>query len=68
MRCRAFIALADGEAVSAQGAFKAELYDKDGVKRLSLSMVADNVLALRQPLCVWMFDERKKFIHTSLGK
>jgi hypothetical protein len=28
---------------------KAELYDKDGEKRLSLSVVADQVLALRQP-------------------
>ena len=41
--------LADGDAISAQGAFKAELYDKDGEKRLSLSIVANKVLALRQP-------------------
>jgi Single-strand binding protein family len=41
--------LQDGDAISAQGAFKAELYDRDGEKRLSLSIVADNVLALRQP-------------------
>jgi single-stranded DNA-binding protein len=41
--------LAEGDAISVQGAFKAELYDKDGEKRLSLSIVADNVLALRQP-------------------
>jgi single-stranded DNA-binding protein len=41
--------LTDGDAISVQGAFKAELYDKDGEKRLSLSIVADHVLALRQP-------------------
>jgi single-stranded DNA-binding protein len=38
--------LADGDPISVQGAFKAELYDKDGEKRLSLSVVASNVLAL----------------------
>jgi single-stranded DNA-binding protein len=43
------VRLADGDAVSLQGALKAELYDKDGEKRLSLAIVADNVLALRQP-------------------
>jgi single-stranded DNA-binding protein len=40
--------LADGDAKSVQGAFKAELYEKDGEKRLSLSIIADNVLALLQ--------------------
>jgi single-stranded DNA-binding protein len=40
--------LGDGDALSVQGSFKAELYDKDGDKRLSLSLVADCVLALRQ--------------------
>ena len=40
--------LQDGDAISVQGAFKAELYDKDGEKRLSLSIIADNVLALLQ--------------------
>ena len=40
--------LADGDAISVQGALKAELYDKDGEKRLSLSIIADNVLALLQ--------------------
>jgi single-stranded DNA-binding protein len=40
--------LTDGDPISVQGAFKAELYDKDGERRLSLSIVADNVLALRQ--------------------
>ena len=42
--------LADGDAISVQGPFKAELYDKDGEKRLSLSIIADNVLALHQRL------------------
>jgi hypothetical protein len=41
--------LTDGDAISVQGAFKAELYEKGGEKRLSLAIVADNVLALRQP-------------------
>jgi single-stranded DNA-binding protein len=41
--------LQDGDAISVQGTLKAELYDKDGEKRLSLSIIADNVLALRQP-------------------
>jgi single-stranded DNA-binding protein len=39
--------LQDGDAISVQGALKVELYDKDGERRLSLSIVADNVLALR---------------------
>jgi hypothetical protein len=38
--------LADGDAISVQGAFKAELYDKDSERRLSLSIVADNALRL----------------------
>jgi single-stranded DNA-binding protein len=41
--------LQDGDTISVQGEFKAELYDKDGEKRLSLSIVADNALALRRP-------------------
>jgi len=42
--------LSDGDAASAQGSLKAELYRPDGGEaRLSLSMVADQVLALRQP-------------------
>jgi hypothetical protein len=32
-----------------QGALKAETYEKDGATKLSLSVVADHVLALRQP-------------------
>jgi single-stranded DNA-binding protein len=41
--------LTDGDALSVQGALKAETYEKDGATRLSLSVVADHVLALRQP-------------------
>ena len=41
--------LTDGDALSVQGALKAETYEKDGASRLSLSVVADQVLALRQP-------------------
>jgi single-stranded DNA-binding protein len=39
--------LADGDAISVQGAFKIETYEKDGVTRVSLSIVADHVFALR---------------------
>jgi hypothetical protein len=39
-----------GDAVSVQGSFKAEFYSKDGGEpRISLSIVADQALALRQP-------------------
>jgi single-stranded DNA-binding protein len=42
--------LQDGDAVSAQGVMKAEIYKPDdGEPRVSLSLVADQVLALRQP-------------------
>jgi single-stranded DNA-binding protein len=42
--------LGDGDAVSVQGSFKVELYTPDGGEtKLSLSIVADRVLALRQP-------------------
>jgi single-stranded DNA-binding protein len=39
----------DGDGVAVQGPFKAELYDKDGEHRVSLNLVADQVLALRPP-------------------
>lgn len=40
----------EGDALSIQGAFKAELFQPDGGEtRLSLSVIADQVLALRQP-------------------
>jgi len=42
--------LGDGDAASVQGALKAELYAKDGGEhKLSLSIIAEHVLALRQP-------------------
>jgi single-stranded DNA-binding protein len=42
--------LTDGDAVSVQGGLKAELYAKDGGEpKLSLSIIANHVLALRQP-------------------
>ncbi|HEY8215380.1 MAG TPA: single-stranded DNA-binding protein [Methylocystis sp.] len=42
--------LTDGDGVSCQGSMKAEIYKPDnGEPRLSLSLVADQVLALRQP-------------------
>jgi hypothetical protein len=41
--------LAAGDALSAQGALKAATYESDGVTKLSLSVIADRVLALRQP-------------------
>ncbi|MCI0598593.1 MAG: single-stranded DNA-binding protein [Beijerinckiaceae bacterium] len=42
--------LGDGDALTVQGAFKAELYTPEGGEpRISLSIVADQVLALRQP-------------------
>ena len=41
--------LNDGEAISAQGRLTAETYTKDGQTRLALGVIADHVLALRQP-------------------
>jgi single-stranded DNA-binding protein len=42
--------LVDGDACSVQGAFKAELYQPEGGEaKVSLSIIADRVLALRQP-------------------
>ena len=41
--------LVDGDAVSVQGPLKVETYEKDGATKLSLSIIADRVLALRQP-------------------
>jgi single-stranded DNA-binding protein len=43
------MSLTDCDALSVQGALKAETYEKDGATKLSLSVVADHVLALRQP-------------------
>ncbi|MFZ3181649.1 MAG: single-stranded DNA-binding protein [Methylocystis silviterrae] len=41
--------LADGDALSAQGVFKAEPYDKDGTTRVGFTIFADRVLPLRPP-------------------
>ena len=41
--------LTEGDALSVQGALKVEEYEKDGQKRVSLGVIADHVLALRQP-------------------
>ena len=42
--------LAEGDSLAVQGAFKAELYQPEGGEaRVSLSIVADQVLALRRP-------------------
>jgi hypothetical protein len=42
--------LADGDSCCVQSAFKAELYQREaGEARVSLSIIADHVLALRQP-------------------
>jgi single-stranded DNA-binding protein len=41
--------LGDGDAVACQGPLKVETYERDGETKLSLSLVADRVLALHQP-------------------
>jgi single-stranded DNA-binding protein len=41
--------LTDGDALSVQGTLKAETYEKDGVTKFSMSVIADHVLALCQP-------------------
>lgn len=41
--------LDDGDSLSIQGSLKAEIYEKDGEPRISLNIVASQVLALRQP-------------------
>jgi single-stranded DNA-binding protein len=41
--------LSEGEAMAVQGAMRIEEYEKDGQKRVSLSIVAEHVLALRHP-------------------
>jgi single-stranded DNA-binding protein len=45
--CAELMRLGDGDAVSAQGALKVEQYERDGAVKLSLTCVADSVLALR---------------------
>lgn len=41
--------LQDGDALAAQGALRVETYDRDGETKISLTIIADQVLALRQP-------------------
>jgi single-stranded DNA-binding protein len=41
--------LGDGDAVACQGALKIETYEKDGETKIALSIIANNVLALRKP-------------------
>jgi single-stranded DNA-binding protein len=42
--------LGDGDAISVQGSLKVELYTSaDNISKISLSIVADNILHLRQP-------------------
>jgi single-stranded DNA-binding protein len=45
----AILALGEGDALSAQGKTTIGVYEKNGEHRPSLSIVADRVLALRQP-------------------
>jgi len=45
--CAELMRLSDGDAVSAQGALKVETYERDGAVKLSLTCIADSVLALR---------------------
>jgi single-stranded DNA-binding protein len=41
--------LDDGDALSVQGGLRAEAYEKGGEPRVSLTVLADAVLALRRP-------------------
>jgi single-stranded DNA-binding protein len=41
--------LCDGDAVACQGPLKVETYAKDGETKVALSIIANNVLALRKP-------------------
>jgi len=41
--------LSEGDAVSAQGILKVETYQKNDETKISLSIIADHILALRQP-------------------
>ena len=45
--CAELLRLGDGDAVSAQGALKVETYERDGAVKISLTCMADSVLALR---------------------
>ncbi len=41
--------LVNGEALAIQGAMSAKRYEKNGAPKIGLSIIADHVLALRQP-------------------
>ena len=41
--------LGEGDSLSVQGPLKAEVFERDGRSRVSLSMTVDHALALRQP-------------------
>ena len=41
--------LSEGDALSVQGTMTAGIHEKDSDTKLSLSIVADHILALRQP-------------------
>jgi hypothetical protein len=41
--------LGDGDALSAQGSFKCEPYQKDGEQRIGFTLFADRVLPLNRP-------------------
>jgi len=41
--------LTEGDAISAQGALRVETYERDGQTKIGFSIIADSVLALRQP-------------------
>jgi single-stranded DNA-binding protein len=48
--CAELMRLKEGDQLAVQGALKAELYRPDGGEpKVSLSLIADNVLAVRQP-------------------
>jgi len=47
--CAELLRLGDGDALAAQGTLKAETYERNGETKLSLTIFADAVLALRQP-------------------
>lgn len=49
LACAELLRLDEGDAIAAQGALKVGQYPRDGETRISYSVTADYVLALRQP-------------------
>ncbi len=47
--CAELMRLSDGDALSAQGALRVETYEKDGSTRVSFGLIANCIVALRQP-------------------